>query len=105
MFGLRKRIQQIEGKLFHDNFSKQADKAHASILAERNRILEERVLHLEKALAWHVGTSIEIILAEEKIVKLKLEESKQRLAESGDCGTPQEQMEGMRIDGPGTEVE
>jgi len=104
MFGLRKRIAKLEQKHFMEELDKSFDKAQTAQDARHIKRLCERVADLEKALAWHVGTSITIMLAEEKIVTLKQAERREQIEEQGSAGTTQERMKGMVIhDGDRTE--
>jgi hypothetical protein len=60
------------------------------VLASRIRIetLEKEVADLTKALEWHVGTTLEILLAEERVLKLKIAERKQLIEETGSAQDP-----------------
>ena len=72
MFGhLRWRIDHIEGREYQTQH-------RVNKSAERIRKLEEQVAELTKALEWHVGAVLEIILTEEKLIKLRVEEAKER---------------------------
>lgn len=106
MFGLRKKVTKIdkiemkfEHKISMQERTIAAEQAYAVRTTERVKQLEHQVVELVQALEWHVGSNLEIIVAEEKIIKLKLAERRQRLAENGEAGTVQEQMEGMVVHG------
>lgn len=90
MFGLRLRIEDLASQLAGLEWVRRVD------VQEREK-LAKQVAELTQALEWHVGTSLEIILAEKKIIELKLAERVERQAQTGGVGTPQEQMAGMVI--------
>jgi hypothetical protein len=50
---------------------------------ERIRELERQVTNLTKALEWHVGCGMEVILAEQHVVKVKIAERKRLIEETG----------------------
>lgn len=56
----------------------------------RVRELEHQVAHLTRALEYHVGTSLEIILAEERLLKLKIAEQKALVEETGSADQVEE---------------
>jgi len=45
--------------------------------------MEREIADLTQALEWHVGTTLEIILAEERVLKLKVAERKHLIEETG----------------------
>ena len=70
--------------------------------SDRIRIgsLEKHVTELTNALGWHVGTSVEIILAERKLVKLKVAEQKKLVEETGSADLVQQPGGDLAHEGP-----
>jgi len=71
----------------------------------RIRKLEAQLADVIRAFEWHMNSSLEIVLAEEKIIKLKLAERKKLLEETGNTETVTEQMEGMVVHDPSNRTE
>lgn len=77
MFGrLRNRVEYLASQVAGLQWVRKLD------VQERER-LEKQVADLKKALEWHVGTTLEIILAEERVLKLKVAERKHLIEETG----------------------
>lgn len=68
MFG---RVSRLENELMNKQWQ---------LVGTKTRIhtLEEQVATLTKALEWHVGATLEIMLAEEKLISLRVAEAKER---------------------------
>jgi len=72
MFGkLRFRIDTLEGRVHGLLFG-------ANLQRDSIEELEGQIEELTKALEWHVGASLEIMLAEGKLINLRVAEAKER---------------------------
>lgn len=71
-----RRLENVESQLVGQAFE---------LAAYKRRIaqLDEQVAELVTALEWHVGTSVEILLGERNLTKLKVAEHKSLVEETG----------------------
>lgn len=98
---LKKRVQDIEYRHFKESLDKGANKAHEKLVARRRSNLEQQVVDLTEALEWHVGMPLEIILAERKLIKLKIAEQKKLVEETGSADLVQQPESGeLTREGP-----
>jgi len=86
MFGLRRLVRQLEDKLYTARFAREADRAHLEIAIKHQNELKKEVADLKKALEWHVGNSLELILVEEKHIMLRVDETKKQQKSFGERG-------------------
>jgi len=76
MFGLRNRVEHLAATVAGYTYVRRLD-------CEKIEKLEGKIEELTKALEWHVGTSIEILVNERKLTKLKIAEHKSLVEETG----------------------
>jgi hypothetical protein len=65
--------------------SRDSDRAYIQAIFDRIAKLEIKVVELTDAFEYHAGTSVEIILAERKLIKLKIAEQKKLVEETGNA--------------------
>ena len=78
-----KTKQELESDSYMNKLAIDFQRDHLRSFSDRIHDLEKQVVELTKALEWHVGTTLEILLSERNLTKLKIAEHKQLIEETG----------------------